>query len=433
MALVTFYLAYKVEYEPAIRATAQDVAFIMFSSGTTADPKGIPISHANVIAATAAQSAVIPNVSLDDVYIGYLPLAHILEFDAEFCCLANGVRIGYSSPLTLTDNASKIKRGARGDCAVLNPTLIATVPTVMDRIYKAVIGKLQNSSHLRQAIFEFVYELKRSRLESGYSTPFLNRLIFSHISNILGNRVRLILSGGAPLNPETQRFINICFCCPVGQGYGLTETCGAGTICHSDDLTTGRVGSPLACNDIMLRNWNEGGYMIQNKPHPQGEILISGANVIKGYLANSGSAADFIEIDGRTWFCSGDIGEFYSDGCLKIIDRRKDLIKLQHGEYVSVARVETVLLTCPLIDYVCVYGNSLYSYLVAIVVPNQKNLTEFAKEVSNKLLKYEVPQKFYLCKEKWTAEMGLLTDALKLKRKAIENFYKDVLESLYAL
>jgi long-chain acyl-CoA synthetase len=212
----------------------------------------------------------------------------------------------------------------------------------------------------------------------------------------------------------------------------------------------------------MLREWAEGGYSPKNKPYPQGEILISGANVTEGYLNNpEKTAEDFIDINGRRWFCTGDIGQFLPDGCLKIIDRKKDLLKLKHGEYISLNKVEATLLTSPLIDNICVYGNPDTMYLVALVVPNRKNLEKLSKKMNidptdfevlrnnkeickaflselqehakqNKLDKIEIPEKLYLCKEMWTVDMGLLTDALKLKRKPIEKFYEDILKKLYA-
>uniref|UniRef100_A0A915JQK6 long-chain-fatty-acid--CoA ligase n=1 Tax=Romanomermis culicivorax TaxID=13658 RepID=A0A915JQK6_ROMCU len=446
--------------EPPQPTTPDDIALIMYTSGTTGPPKGVMISHRNFVAANCGHCNAIPSVGPQDVYIAYLPLAHVLELCAEIAALAHGVGIGYSTPLTLTDNGSKVKKGAKGDATTLRPTIMATVPIIMDRLYKTVLDKVEHSPPLMRALFEFLYELKRSKIEDGYDTPFLNRLVFSHIRGVLGGRLRLMLSGGAPLNPETQRFMNICFCCPVAQGYGLTETCGAGTVCDVEDLKTGTVGPPLPCNDIMLREWKEGGYTYKGKS-PQGEVLVSGANITLGYLDNpKKTAEDYIEINGRLWFCTGDIGEFTSDGCLKIIDRKKDLIKLQHGEYVSLSRVESTLATCPLVDNIWVHGNSLRNYVVAIIVPNRKNIDALnqklnldtlpfddlrihpivckhvLKEIqdhaaSNKLPKADVPHKIYLCKEVWTMDNGLLTEALKLKRRPLEEFYADVLKELY--
>jgi len=165
------------------------------------------------------------------------------------------------------------------------------------------------------------------------------------------------------------------------------------------DLTTGSVGPPLRCCEIMLREWTEGGYS-PNGEIPQGELMIHGANVALGYYKDEEKTREsFIELNGKRWFATGDIGQIEPNGNIKIIgelqgifhpylsnffslsDRKKDLVKLSHGEYVSFGHVETVLRMHDLIDNICVYGNFEHSYLVALVVPNKKNLEEFAKKV----------------------------------------------------
>ena len=212
-----------------VEIKADDLALIMYTSGTTGNPKGVMLSHKNIIAAIAGQSSVI-EVGVQDIVIGYLPLAHILEVCAEMVCLGKGCRIGYSSAQTLFDRAPKIKKGAKGDCSALKPTLMACVPAVMDRIFKAVTDEIRQSSPIARELFRICYERKRARYEEGYRSLIMNRLAFDRIRKLLGGKLRYVLSGGAPLNPETQRFMNICFCCPVVQGYGLTETCGGGTL-----------------------------------------------------------------------------------------------------------------------------------------------------------------------------------------------------------
>lgn len=438
----------------------EDLAMIMYTSGTTGNPKGVLLSHKNIIAAISAQSMVI-SLSPSDTYIGYLPLAHILEVCAELVVLSKGCRIGYSSPTTLFDRAAKIQKGSKGDTSELKPTLIACVPAIMDRIFKAVSDEVREKSPIQRELFRICYERKRSRYEEGYSSLVMNSLVFNKIRKILGGSLRYVLSGGAPLNPETQRFMNICFCCPVVQGYGLTETCGGATLADEHDLSTGSVGPPLRCNEILLREWKEAGYSPQNE-RPQGEILIHGDNVALGYYKNQEKTnEDFITIDDKKrWFATGDIGEFREDGSLCIIDRKKDLIKLSHGEYVSLGKVETSLLTNPNIDNICVYGAPHTDFLIALVVPNQKNLETLAEKngiqynswqhlcqnkaiqtilirdlgdfANGKLRKEELPKKVYLCAEPWTPASGLLTEALKLKRKNIQEAFKDQIKSLYA-
>ncbi|XP_015238165.1 PREDICTED: long-chain-fatty-acid--CoA ligase 4-like [Cyprinodon variegatus] len=245
---------------------------------------------------------------------------------------------------------------------------------------------------------------------------------------------------------------------------GMTGQCeripGLGVLSTVADFSTGRVGAPLICCEIQLRDWTEGGYTSKDQPNPRGEILIGGPNVTMGYFRQDGNNQDFfVDEKGQRWFCTGDIGEVYPDGCLQIVDRKKDLVKLQAGEYVSLGKVESALKNCSLIDNICAYANSDQNYVVSFVVPNQKRLTELAKqrgvegkweELCNhpemekevlkeikevaakiKLQRFEVPVKVRLSPEPWTPETGLVTDAFKLKRKELKNHYLTDIERMY--
>ncbi|KAL7851267.1 hypothetical protein AOLI_G00216230 [Acnodon oligacanthus] len=438
-----------------------DIAVIMYTSGSTGIPKGVMISHRNIIAGVTGMAERIPGLTEKDTYIGYLPLAHVLELSAELVCVSHGCRIGYSSPQTLADQSTKIKKGSKGDTSVLKPTVMAAVPEIMDRIYKNVMAKVDEMSHVQRTLFVLAYNYKIEQISRGYGTPLCDRLVFRRLRMLLGGNTRVLLSGGAPLSAATQRFMNICFCCPVGQGYGLTETCGAGTISDYYDYSTGRVGAPLICSEIMLKDWEEGGYYSTDKPNPRGEILIGGPSVTMGYYKNEVKNREdfFVDKNGQRWFCTGDIGEFEPDGCLKIIDRKKDLVKLQAGEYVSLGKVESALKNCPLIDNICAYANSDESYVIGFVVPNQKQLLALAKQkevrgsweeicnhpdmekevlrviteaaIAAKLERFEIPKKIRLSAEPWTPETGLVTDAFKLKRKELKTHYQEDIERMY--
>uniref|UniRef100_A0A671Y0H3 long-chain-fatty-acid--CoA ligase n=1 Tax=Sparus aurata TaxID=8175 RepID=A0A671Y0H3_SPAAU len=440
---------------------ASDIAVIMYTSGSTGIPKGVMISHGNIMAGITGMAERIPNLNETDTYIGYLPLAHVLELSAELVCISHGCRIGYSSPQTLADQSTKIKKGSKGDTSVLKPTLMAAVPEIMDRIYKNVMTKVEEMSKFQKTLFVLAYNYKMEQISKGYNTPLCDSLVFKRVRALLGGNTRVLLSGGAPLSAATQRFMNICLCCPVGQGYGLTETCGAGTISEMWDYSTGRVGAPLVCSEITLKDWEEGGYHSTDKPNPRGEILIGGPNVTMGYFKSEGKNRDdfFVDERGQRWFCTGDIGEFHSDGCLKIIDRKKDLVKLQAGEYVSLGKVEAVLKNCSLIDNICAYANSDQSYVISFVVPNHKQLMAVAEQmqvrgtweeicnnsqmekevlriiteaaISAKLERFEIPKKIRLSAEPWTPETGLVTDAFKLKRKELKTHYQEDIERMY--
>uniref|UniRef100_A0A8C9SZH6 long-chain-fatty-acid--CoA ligase n=3 Tax=Scleropages formosus TaxID=113540 RepID=A0A8C9SZH6_SCLFO len=441
------------------RPQPADLAVIMYTSGSTGRPKGVTIIHSNLIAGMTGQCERIPGLGPKDTYIGYLPLAHVLEMTAEISCVTYGCRIGYSSPQTLSDQSTKIKKGSKGDCTVLKPTLMAAVPAIMDRIYKNVMSKVQEMSYVQRTLFKLGYDYKLEQIKRGYDTPLCN-MLFKKVKALLGGNIRMMLSGGAPLSPNTQRFMNVCFCCPIGQGYGLTETCGAGTITEVADYSTGRVGAPLICCEVKLRDWAEGGYTTQDKPHPRGEILIGGPNVTMGYYKSEHLNEDyFVDEKGQRWFCTGDVGEMHPDGCLQIVDRKKDLVKLQAGEYVSLGKVESALKNCPLIDNICAYANSDHDYVISFVVPNQKQLTALASKkgiegswedicnhptmeaevlkaikdaaASIKLQRFEIPVKVRLSPEPWTPETGLVTDAFKLKRKELKDHYLNDIERMY--
>uniref|UniRef100_A0A671T365 long-chain-fatty-acid--CoA ligase n=2 Tax=Sinocyclocheilus anshuiensis TaxID=1608454 RepID=A0A671T365_9TELE len=445
---------------PIVKPVPSDLAVIMYTSGSTGRPKGVMIINSNLIGGMAGQCERIPGLGPKDTYIAYLPLAHVLEMTAEISCVTYGCRIGYSSPQTLSDQSTKIKKGSKGDCTVLKPSLMAAVPEIMDRINKNVMSKVQEMNCVQRTLFKRAYDYKLEQIKKGYDAPLCN-ILFKKVRALLGGNVRMMLSGGAPLSPATQRFMNICFCCPVGQGYGLTETCGAGTITEVADYSTGRVGAPLICCEVKLKDWAEGGYTKHDKPHPRGEILIGGPNVTMGYSRSEGCNNEdfFADENGQRWFCTGDIGEMHPDGCLQIVDRKKDLVKLQAGEYVSLGKVESALKNCSLIDNICAYANSDQNYVISFIVPNQKNLTALAnqkgiegtweeicnhpvmerevlreiKEVATsiKLQRFEIPVMVHLSPEPWTPETGLVTDAFKLKRKELKNHYLNDIERMY--
>lgn len=441
--------------------TPKDVAIIMYTSGSTGTPKGVVLTHENMISTLKAFSDAV-HIENNDVFLGYLPLAHVFELLSESVCLLCGVSIGYSTPLTMIDTSSKIKRGTKGDASVLHPTALTAVPLILDRIYKGVHEKVSRASPFKRALFAFSFEYKRKWAKRGFSTPLIDKLIFGQTKKLLGGKVRLILCGGAPLSPDTHELIKICLCEKVIQGYGLTETTSCATVMHYDDMTTGRAGVPATVCDIRLVDWDEGKYRVSDKPFPRGEILIGGGNISPGYYKNpTKTKEDFFDEDGRRWFRTGDIGELHTDGVIKIIDRKKDLVKLQAGEYVSLGKVEAELKTCPVIENVCVYGDSRKDYTVALIVPNPTRLKEIAEKMNlssltfeqlcahpeiekqvladlqehgkkSKLERFEIPNAVKLCTEVWSPDMGLVTAAFKLKRKDIQERYQHEINRMYA-
>lgn len=282
------------------------------------------ISHGNLLTTVKAVVPRIGDLNRQDIYIAYLPLAHVLELMCELSFFINGVSIGYSSPFTLSDVSTAIKEGQKGDLRVLRPTLMACVPTVLERLSKGVHDKLLKEKKLKRELIELASKKKLEKLKSEKSSTLLDKIIFSKINEaVFGGSLRAIISAGALLNKEVHEFSQTYFA-QVIQAYGLTETCGGGTTQFGYETQTEQVGSVIECSNIMLVDWPEGNYKSTDKPNPRGEIWIGGDNVTMGYYnLPEKTKEDFHIINGMRYFATGDIGEMLRNGNLKIIDRKK--------------------------------------------------------------------------------------------------------------
>ncbi|OMO67191.1 hypothetical protein CCACVL1_20719 [Corchorus capsularis] len=307
---------------------SEDVAVIMYTSSCSADfPKGVMITHGNLVAATTAVKNVIPRLKKDDVYMAYLPLTHISELAIELAMMSSRCQIAYGSPWTLTDTSSKIMEGTRGDVSVLKPTIMAAVPAMIDHVREAVLGKVEEEGSKKH--FDIAYKRRLAAIQGswfgawGLEKWFWDASVFESARAILGGQIRFMLSAEAPLSVDSRRFINICIGAPIGQVYGSTETCGAVAFnVQWGDTNVSRVGPPLSCCYIKLVSWEEGGYTISEKPMPRGEVVVGGLGVTMGYFNNDMETMKVYKVDegGMHWFYTGDIGQFLPDGSLEIID-----------------------------------------------------------------------------------------------------------------
>ncbi|KAG8188867.1 hypothetical protein JTE90_018273 [Oedothorax gibbosus] len=441
-----------------------DLAILMYTSGSTGVPKGVMITHNNVITSVKGIDDIISHPSFKfsetDTYIAYLPAAHVLELAAECYLCSLGIRVGFSSPLTITDYSTAIKKGAKGDLTVLKPTLMVAVPLMLDRIRKSILSLAGKEGTFTRLMFDFAISYKEFWSQRGFTTPRLDRNLLKTYRDFMGGELRVIMCGSAPLSADTQSFTRSCLSVQVLQGYGLTESAACASIMDFDDYSCGRVGAPVSTCKLRLVNWEEGNYHVTDKPNPRGEIVLGGDCLTLGYFKNQAQTQEAFQFEGGDrWFYTGDIGEVFPNGTLKIIDRKKDLVKLQFGEYVALGKVEAELKTCPLIENACVVGSGLHTYLIALVIPNQSQLRAMAKEIGKGHLSFkemcsdeevtektlerirefgkkcnlfgsELPKKLKLCCDDWNPESGLVTAAFKLRRKFIENHYRSVIDRL---
>ncbi|CAI2175010.1 8772_t:CDS:2 [Funneliformis geosporum] len=431
-----------------------DLCCIMYTSGSTGNPKGVLLAHSNLVAAISGINKMLQTIlQPDDSLLAYLPLAHVLEFTVEHVCIFWGVSLGYGTIRTLTDASV---RNCLGDINEFKPSLMTGVPAVWESIRKGVLSKVNAGSPALQRVFYAAFKAKGWLMSKGLPTRPLD-IAFNKIKQQTGGRLRYALSGGAPISKETQEFLSIALC-PILQGYGMTESCGMCAVMPPEQFAYGTVGSPVPCLEIKLVDVSEAGYKSTNTPNPQGEILVRGPVITKGYYKNESLSKETINDDG--WLQTGDIGEWHQNGTLAIIDRKKNLVKLSHGEYIALERLESVYKSTMFVSNICVCADSFQSRPVALIYPFEDRLREVAKEknlgnldfeqlCANKEINSAVFQACLaqakkadfkpaellsavsLVTDEWTAQNGLLTAAQKIKRKDLQQKYKAEIDRMY--
>jgi len=432
-----------------------DICTIMYTSGTTGDPKGVMISHESILSLISGVNHSLESMndqfSERDVFFSYLPLAHIFDRVIEELFISTGASIGFW----------------RGDIKLLiedlrelKPTVFCAVPRVLDRIYSGLIEKTSSAGFVKNALFNIAYSYKLRNMNKGYkhveAAPIFDKIVFSKVKEGLGGNVRLILSGAAPLATYVETFLRVVSCAHVLQGYGLTETCAGSFVSRPDELEMiGTVGPPLPIVDVCLESVPEMGYDALSST-PCGEICIRGNVLFSGYYKRDDLTREVL-VDG--WFHTGDIGEWQPDGSMKIIDRKKNIFKLSQGEYVSVENLENIYSLVSGIDSIWIYGNSYESFLVAVVNPNEQFLERWAEENSmtgnfsslcenpkakafilkeltkigkeKKLKGFELIKAVHLDPIPFDMDRDLLTPTYKKKRDKLLKYYQNVIDKMY--
>ncbi|NXI66593.1 ACSL5 ligase, partial [Anseranas semipalmata] len=427
----------------------EDLCIVCFTSGTTGNPKGAMLTHENVVANAAAflrSTEDTVECTSSDISISYLPLAHMFERVVQTVLYSCGAKVGFfqGDIKLLTD-----------DMKTLKPTLFPVVPRLLNRIY----DKIQSGAKtpVKKFLLNFAIAMKMAEVKQGIirNDSILDQLIFKKIQENMGGRVRIMVTGAAPISPSVLKFLRAALGCQIFEAYGQTE-CSAGcTFSMPGDWTTGHVGPPLACNIIKLDDVEEMNYFSSNN---EGEVCIKGPNVFKGYLEDPEKTAEAIDKDG--WLHTGDIGKWMPNGTLKIIDRKKNIFKLAQGEYIAPEKIENVYIRSAPVAQVFVHGESLRSCLIGIVVPDPETLPEFAAKLGIKasyedicknpavkkailedlvrlgkeagLKSFEQVKDLYIHTEPFSVENGLLTPTLKAKRAELVKLFQKQIEALYS-
>lgn len=423
----------------ALAVKPADVASIIYTSGTTGEPKGVMLTHSNFISNVTSVSSILP-MSHDDTCLSFLPLSHSYERTVTFALLGTGCTVGYVESMeTVAENMLEVR-----------PTIMAAVPRLFEKIYAKVMDNVLSSSNLKRKIFFWALKVGKDygsrHLEKKPIPGFLrfkrnlaHKLVFSKIIEKTGGRIRFFVSGAAPLSKDIAEFF-YAMGIVILEAYGLTETSPAATFNTFKDLKFGTVGKPIPGVDVKIAE--------------DGEILIKGPNVMKGYYKKDEETKEVIRGE---WFYSGDIGYLDEDGFLVITDRKKDIIVTAGGKNVAPQQIENLLKTNLYITTAVAIGDAK-RFISALIVPNFEKLEEYAKlnEISftdradlvakdqivdfvlsevdkslQDLAAYEKVKKIVLLDRDFEIAKGEVTPTLKVKRNIIEKKYAGIIESLY--
>ncbi|PSR91437.1 Long chain acyl-CoA synthetase [Actinidia chinensis var. chinensis] len=431
-----------------------DICTISYTSGTTGDPKGVLISNNSIVTLIGGLKRLLESVnealSAKDVYLSYIPLAHIFDRVIEEYFISHGASIGFwhGDVKLLTEDIGELK-----------PTVFCAVPRVLERIYSVLQQKISAAGFLKRTMFNFAYSYKLRNMKKGNkhvnAAPICDKIVFSKVvKEGLGGRVRLILSGAAPLATHVEAFLRVVACSNVLQVYGLTETCAGTFVSLPNELNMlGTVGPPVPNVDVCLESVPEMGYDALSST-PRGEICIRGETLFSGYYKREDLTKE-VMVDG--WLHTGDVGEWQPNGSMKIVDRKKNIFKPSQGEYLAVENLENDYGNVPDIDSIWIYGNSFESFLIAVVNPNKQALEQWAKEnripgdfnslcENAKAKEYLLGKLARIAKKKkvnmfikavhldpvpFDMDRDLLTPTFKKKRPQLLKYYQSVIKNMY--
>lgn len=418
-----------------------DLATIIYTSGTTGEPKGVMLSHSNLVTNLIDSSGHL-SFGEQDVALSVLPLSHVFERQAMYMYLHQGMSVYFAESLqTIAPNMREVR-----------PTILVGVPRMFEKIYQRIQERAAEAGKFATMMLAWSVDVAREHakytlahrpvpLLLGLKHSIAMRLVFSKWHAAFGGRMRLLLSGGAAL-PEDLAYIYIGAGLPIIQGYGLTETSPVMTSMGFENNRIGTVGRAIPHVEIRIAE--------------DGEIETRGPNVMQGYYNKPEETRAVFTDDG--WFKTGDIGTLDEDGFLRITDRKKELFKTSGGKYISPQPIEQVIKGSRFVNQVVLIGSER-KFPAALIVPNWEQLDSYCKlkgiEVKSRqelcehpriidlfqrqierltpnLARYEKIKKVALLENEFTIEGGELTPTLKVKRRVIDQKYRDVIEKLYA-
>lgn len=416
-----------------------DPCTIIYTSGTTGEPKGVLLSHKNIVSNVYGAHIAL-DVYESDVFLSFLPLCHIFERMAGYyTALAGGCTIAY---------AEGIEKVAQ-NLVEIQPTIMTTVPRLFERMYSKIMKNVESQSVKKQKIFNWAIETGRefARVRKNETVPIsltlknklADKLVFKKLKERTGGKMRFFVSGGAALPRELGEFFEAVGIV-VLEGYGLTESSPVLAVNRLNDYKFGTVGKVFPGVEIKIAK--------------DGEILAYGPNIMQGYYKNKKETDEVLK-DG--WLHTGDIGVFDAEGFLHITDRKKHLFKTSGGKYVAPTPIENMFLASKYIEQFVLIGDRRM-FLSALIVPDYEALKEYAdahriqyanldelvkmkqiyellendlSQFQKKLANYERVRKFTILDKPLSIENGEITPTLKVKRKVIEERYKDLIEDMY--